>query len=67
MQKISTADGFRQSFQLVDRFNEMKEKLFDDYDIQMHGGNITTIPDYEENIDKMRVVMRKMSYLNKPE
>ena len=33
----------------------------------MHGGNITTVPDYEENIEKMRVAMRRVAYLSKPE
>ena len=45
----------------------MKENIFEDYDIKMHGGNITSVQNYEENILKMRVAMRKQSYLNKPE
>ena len=44
----------------------MKEACFDDYDIKMHGGNIVTNIDYEENILKMRVAMRKISFLSKP-
>ena len=67
MQNIQTAEDFKQSFQLVDHYTKMKDTLFDDYDIKMHGGNVTTVIDYEENILKMRVSMRKQNYLNKPE
>ena len=67
MQNIQTADDFKQSFQLVDHYMEMKESIFEEYDIKMHGGNITSVHNYEENILKMRVAMRKESYLNKPE
>ena len=66
-QNIKTSDHFKQSFQLVDHFTEMKETLFEDYNIKMHGGNISTIHNNEDNILKMRVAMRKKSYLNKPE
>ena len=67
MQNIQTVDDFKQSFQLVDHYMQMKENIFEDYDIKMHGGNITSVQNYEENILKMRVAMRKQSYLNKPE
>ena len=67
MQNVRTVSDFKQSFQLIDHYNEMKETCFDDYEIKMHGGNVITIPDYEENISKMRVTMRQQSYLSKPE
>ena len=67
MQNIKTAEDFKQSFQLVDHYTQMKEACFDDYDIKMHGGNIITNIDYEENILKMRVSMRKISFLTKPQ
>ena len=67
MQNIKTADDFKQSFQLIDHYNKMKESCFEDYEIKMHGGNIITIQDYEDNISKMRVCMRKESYLTKPD
>ena len=66
-QNIKTTDHFKQSFQLVDHYMELKETVFEDYKIKMHGGNIETVHDNEENILKMRVTMRKNSYLNKPE
>ena len=67
MQNVRTVEDFKQSFQLVDHYNEMKESVFEEYDIKMHGGNVITIPSYEENISKMRVCMRQQSYLTKPE
>ena len=67
MQQVKTVDDFKQSFNLVDHYNEMKESCFQDYDIKMHGGNIVTNQDYEENITKMRISMRTKSYLTKPE
>ena len=67
MQNIKTVDDFKQSFLLVDHFTEMKKSCFDDYEIKIHGGNVITIQDYEENVQKMRVCMRKNSYLSKPE
>ena len=67
MQRIKTADDFKQSFQLVDHYTEIKNSCFEDYDIQIHGGNNITIQDYEDNITKMRVTMRTNSYLSKPE
>ena len=45
----------------------MKESCFEDYEIKMHGGNVVTNQDYEENISKMRVAMRKKRYLTRPE
>ena len=66
MQNVKSVEDFKQSFQLVDHYNEMKETIFDDYNIKMHGGNVITIPEYEDNIFKMRVNMRQQSYLNKP-
>ena len=45
----------------------MKESCLEDYDIKMHGGNVVTNQDYEENISKMRVAMRKKRYLTRPE
>ena len=53
MQNVRTVEDFKQSFQLVDHYNQMKESCFKDYEIKIHGGN-----DYEENISKMRVAMR---------
>jgi hypothetical protein len=67
MQNVRTVADFKQSFQFVDHYNDMKESCFDDYEIIMHGGNLISIPDYEENISKMRVSMRQQSYLSKPE
>ena len=67
MQNIQTVDDFKQSFQLVDHYMQMKESVYEDYDIKIEGGNSTSIVDYEENILKMRVAMRKQSYLNKPQ
>ena len=67
MQNVRTVEDFKQSFQLVDHYVEMKESCFKDYDIKMHGGNVISIQDYEENILKMRVSMRKINYLSKPE
>ena len=67
MQKVRTAEDFKQSFQLVDHYIQMKNSCFKEYDIKIHGGNVITIPDYEENISKMRVSMRKNSFLTKPE
>ena len=32
----------------------------------MHGGNVITNQDYEENISKIRVAMRRQSYVTKP-
>ena len=67
MQNIKSVDDFKQSFQLVDHYVKMKESLFDDYDIKIHGGNIITNQDYEENISRMRIAMRKQNYLTKPQ
>ena len=67
MQRIRTADDFKQSFQLVDHYTQLKNSCFEDYDIQIHGGNVISIPDYEDNIAKMRVCMRTQSYLSKPD
>ena len=67
MQNIKTAEDFQQSFQLVDHYIQMKESCFEDYDIKMHGGNIITIQNYEENISRMRTAMRIKSYLSKPQ
>ena len=66
MQNVKTVEDFQQSFQLVDHFIQMKESCFDEYDIRMHGGNVITNQNYEENIAKMRVSMRKVSHLTKP-
>ena len=65
MQNVRTED-FKQSFQLVDHYNQMKESCFKDYEIKMHGGNVITNQDYEENISKIRVAMRRQSYVTKP-
>ena len=35
--------------------------------MKIHGGNIITNQDYEENISRMRIAMRKESYLTKPQ
>ena len=59
MQNVKTADDFKQSFQLVDHYTQMKNSCFEDYQIKIHGGNVVTNQDYEENILKMRVCMRK--------
>ena len=67
MQNIKTVADFKQSFKLIDKYMEIKESLFDDYDIKLHGGNITSVLNDEENVLKMRVSMRKQSYLSKPE
>ena len=67
MQKIQTVDDFKRSFKLVDSFTELKQSIFDDYEMKMHGGNTSSVVDYEENILKMRVAMRKQSFLNRPE
>ena len=67
MQNVKTADDFKQSFQLVDHYTQMKDSCFEDYQIKIHGGNVVTNQDYEENILKMRVCMRKKRYLSKPE
>ena len=67
MQNIKTADEFMQSFQLIDHYVKMKESCYHDYGIKIHGGNSITLQDYEENIAKMRVAMRKQKYLTKPE
>ena len=64
IQTNKTIEDFQQSFQLIDHYNEVKEKCFEDYDIKSHGGNVITIPEYEDNIRKMRVCMRKSKYLN---
>ena len=66
MQNIKTVEDFKQSFQLIDAYTEVKEICFADFDIIPHGGNTVTIPDYEENIRKMRYTMRKNKYLNNP-
>ena len=50
MQNIKTIEDFQKSFQLIDHFYEVKETCFEDYDVKPHGGNITSIPEYEENI-----------------
>ena len=67
MQNIRTVDDFKQSFKLVDHYDQMKKSCFEDYNIKIHGGNSLTVLDYEENIAKMRVSMRKNSYLTKPQ
>ena len=67
MQNIQTVDDFKQSFQLVDQYMQMKESVFEDYNIKIDSGNVTSVVDYEQNILKMRVAMRRQSYLNKPE
>ena len=67
MQTVKTVADFKQSFQLVDHYNDMKNSCFDDYDIVKHGGNTLTNPDYDENVCKMRIFMRQNSYLSKPE
>ena len=66
MQNVKTVEDFQQSFQLVDHFIQLKESCFEEYDIKMHGGNVITNQNYEENIAKMRVSMRKVSHLTKP-
>ena len=50
MQNVRTVEDFKQSFQLVDHYNQMKESCFKDYEIKMHGGNVITNQDYKENI-----------------
>ena len=45
----------------------MRDTIFEDYDIKMHGGNDISLINYEENIAKMRIAMRQQSYLSKPE
>ena len=52
MQNIKTVEDFKQSFQLIDAYTEVKEICFADFDIIPHGGNIVTIPEYEDNIKK---------------
>ena len=66
MQTVKTVADFKQSFQLVDHYNDMKNSCFDDYDIVKHGGNTLTNPDYDENVCKMLIFMRQNSYLSKP-
>ena len=51
----------------MDYYVQLKESCFVDYGIKMHDGNVTIIQDYEENILKMRVSMRKINYLTKPD
>ena len=41
--------------------------MVDDYNIKIHGGNVPSVVNYEGNVLKMRVAMRKQSYLNRPE
>ena len=67
MQNIKTVEDFKQSFKLIDKYMEMKESVFDDYNIKIHGGNVPSVVNYEGNVLKMRVAMRKQSYLNRPE
>ena len=52
IQNIRTVDDCKQSLKLVDKYMEMKESVFDDYDIKIHGGNSTAATDYEENMKK---------------
>ena len=67
MQNVKSAEDFKQSFQLVDHYIKMKESCFEDYDIKIHGGNIISNIDLEGNISKMRIEMRKQSYLSRPQ
>ena len=53
MQKIQTVDDFKRSFKLVDSFTELKQSIYDDYEMKMHGGNTSSVVDYKENILKM--------------
>lgn len=66
MQNVKFFEHFKQSFQLIDKYSEVKEICFEDFDIKPHRGNTITIPEYGENIRKIRVHMRKMNYLNNP-
>ena len=63
MQNVRTVEDFQQSFQLVDHYISMRDTIFEDYDIKMHGGNDISLINYEENIAKMRIAMRQHSYL----
>ena len=64
---IRNIDDFVKAFQLVDAYDAVKGKVFEDLELKAHGGdNCPLLPNYEPSIKKMRFHMRRNNYLNEP-
>ena len=55
------------SFAVCDKYHQVRDSLFDDYQILSRDSYTYKIQDYEENIFKMRLKMRQSEYLSEPE
>ena len=55
------------SFAVCDKYHQVRDSLFDDYQILSRDSYMYKIQDYEENIFKMRLKMRQSEYLSEPD
>ena len=61
-----SADNFIKNFSVADSYFEMRDNLFQEYDIKKAEGE-HRVPDYSYNVERMQVCMRKKGYLCHPE
>ena len=66
-QKVKTLKDFKESFAVCDDFQKMRDKCLEsDYKIKTQGNSTSEVPSYEENVHKMRIMMRSKKYLSDP-
>ena len=65
-QKNTTEEQFSKSFGLVHVYSELKDSVRQELGLSLDSKNDFEQPDYEGNIEDMRMCMRRNEYLSKP-
>ena len=67
MFNIRSIDDFKKAFLLVDEYMAVKKTCFSDIDIKLpENESDPKLPNYQNYVQKMRLHMRKYSYLDIP-
>ena len=67
MFNIRSIDDFKKAFLLVDEYMAVKKTCFSDIDIKLpENESDPKLPNYQNYVQKMRLHMRKYSYLDNP-
>ena len=66
-QKVRTLNSFKENFAVCDDYSKMRDNcLENDYKLKNQENTISKVPNYDQNVQQMRVLMRTKRYLSNP-